>query len=424
MAAAAPIPQVQLPFPSYKWRWMEAVPVESFNRLDILLGVTRAIQACEGLAATSDEFETEMQALQNDFFPEQLQNQPFFPQTADGRTVLRRQGGYWRGLGLLTGGGDELQLTQVGQDFADGRMTIDDFVQWTVRQEELPGAVIRSPASRQPWLATNTTVRPLSVIVGVLLELARDNAAEAYLTTMELAEVLVPLQLVLPDASDLAAAVLRFRENPIPFAQLPDCASGANDHRMLREHLLFLHNAGLLSMERVGPNRFHHRFGLTQTDAALAVKMADLQAEDEQAPPEPPVNTIEIVQRARKIVEVLNRPGQAKFRSEILANCNGRCVLSGEQLPEVLVACHIHEVKDGGPDLVSNGIMLRADLHALFDCNKIRISHKGQIVLSPDVSACATYAALPDQIDLPQNLNAEALRRRFLYGAVLADGDN
>jgi hypothetical protein len=190
---------------------------------------------------------------------------------------------------------------------------------------------------------------------------------------------------------------------------------------MLREHLLFLEHGGLVAAQVVGPNRFHHRFGLASKEAALAAEIANIEAEGPQAPPVEPVNTIEVVQRARKMVEVLNRPGQPKFRSDILANCNGRCVLSGDQLPEVLVACHIHEVKDGGSDHVSNGIMLRADLHALFDCNKIRISQHGEVVLAPDVSACATYAALPDQIELPQNLNAEALRRRFLYGAVFAD---
>lgn len=130
------------------------------------------------------------------------------------------------------------------------------------------------------------------------------------------------------------------------------------------------------------------------------------------------VDTLVVVQRARKTVEVIDRPGQTKFRRDVLENCGNSCVLTGETLTDVLIACHIHEVKDGGSDHVSNGIALRSDLHILFDSNKLRLDQDCNITLSPDVQLSAIYGQLPAQVNLPANLNATALRLRHDYGSV------
>lgn len=69
------------------------------------------------------------------------------------------------------------------------------------------------------------------------------------------------------------------------------------------------------------------------------------------------------------------RQGQSKFRDDVLARCNNRCVVTGVRVLCVLQAAHIFPYKDKdklfhlGLDIMdaANGIALRADLHILFD---------------------------------------------------------
>jgi hypothetical protein len=312
-----------------------------------------------------------------------------------------------------------MQLTSLGRDFADGKLTADDFVRATVKNHTLPNPVIDSAAIIHAWQAAHLSVRPLAVILAVMAELAQQaGPSAAYLTNEQLHRVIVPLYLVWQNPSALAAAVLQFRASKTPFDGLPNCAPASNDRRMLREHLLFLQYGGLLAVDAVG-DAYRDRYRLVEHDAALAA--AAVQSLPTPTPAlveDVATDTIVAVQRSRRSVEVLDRPAQSKFRRDVMTNCGARCLVTGEALPDVLVACHIHEVKDGGPDNVSNGLLLRSDLHILFDLNKLRIAVDGKITWSPDVKASAGYGTLPTQVELPANLNKAALRMRYEYGSV------
>lgn len=69
---------------------------------------------------------------------------------------------------------------------------------------------------------------------------------------------------------------------------------------------------------------------------------------------------------------VLERPEQAKFRNE-LQLLYGECVISGCQVMPALDAAHIAPVAKKGEFHPTNGVLLRADLHRLFDANLIGI---------------------------------------------------
>ena len=62
------------------------------------------------------------------------------------------------------------------------------------------------------------------------------------------------------------------------------------------------------------------------------------------------------------------RPDQAHFRSSLLHRYDGRCVLTGCSVPEALEAAHVLP-HNGDPlrDTVENGLLLRRDLHSMFD---------------------------------------------------------
>ena len=75
---------------------------------------------------------------------------------------------------------------------------------------------------------------------------------------------------------------------------------------------------------------------------------------------------------------VLTQPrlGQGAFRVEVLEAYNRRCALTGEKTLPVLQASHIKPYAESGPHEVSNGLLMRSDLHLLFD--------RGLITITPD----------------------------------------
>lgn len=75
--------------------------------------------------------------------------------------------------------------------------------------------------------------------------------------------------------------------------------------------------------------------------------------------------------RHREIVERVAR--DHRFRGRLLTRSGARCVITGPAVPEVLDAAHIRPVADLGGDHVDNGLLLRADLHRLFDAELLTI---------------------------------------------------
>lgn len=86
-------------------------------------------------------------------------------------------------------------------------------------------------------------------------------------------------------------------------------------------------------------------------------------------------------QRQRRLAEIWERPGQAKFRRDVFVLFGARCLVSGCETLEALEAAHIQPVSQGGCDEAWNGIPLRADLHRLFDANVITFE-QGTLKLS------------------------------------------
>ncbi|WP_416897265.1 MAG: HNH endonuclease [Minwuia sp.] len=78
------------------------------------------------------------------------------------------------------------------------------------------------------------------------------------------------------------------------------------------------------------------------------------------------------------------RPGQQEFRDRLLRLYKGRCVLTGCSVPQALEAAHVLP-HDGSEirDRVENGLLLRRDLHAMFDSLLWSINPKtGKVRLS------------------------------------------
>jgi putative restriction endonuclease len=74
---------------------------------------------------------------------------------------------------------------------------------------------------------------------------------------------------------------------------------------------------------------------------------------------------------------ILVRPrlGQGSFRVLVTETYERRCAVTGEKVLPVLEAAHIRPVAVGGVHRIDNGLLLRSDLHTLFD--------KGYVTVTP-----------------------------------------
>ena len=75
------------------------------------------------------------------------------------------------------------------------------------------------------------------------------------------------------------------------------------------------------------------------------------------------------------------RVGQGAFRALVTQAYDKRCAISGEKTLPVLEAAHIQPFAQAGPNSVGNGLLLRSDLHKLFDKHYITIDADDKTVL-------------------------------------------
>ncbi len=76
-----------------------------------------------------------------------------------------------------------------------------------------------------------------------------------------------------------------------------------------------------------------------------------------------------------------DRRHQSKFREELLRIYNDKCAISGHGPVEVLEAAHISGLSNSGDNNYSNGLILRADIHRLFDKNLITIDPSQKVCI-------------------------------------------
>lgn len=91
--------------------------------------------------------------------------------------------------------------------------------------------------------------------------------------------------------------------------------------------------------------------------------------------------------RKRVVASIVRRQGQPAFRKKLLAAYDRKCAITGCAQVEVLEAAHIHPYKGEHTHALSNGLLLRADLHTLFDLYMIAVEPDTQLIrLAPALS--------------------------------------
>ena len=112
-----------------------------------------------------------------------------------------------------------------------------------------------------------------------------------------------------------------------------------------------------------------------------------------------------IGERVRRLREEAVRQGQSAFRRRLLEAYGGRCSLSGTNAVQVLEAAHIIPFSDNGSDSLKNGLLLRSDLHRLFDAGALAIDDGYRVVLSSHL-ASTSYSDLEGaRLRLPKRVS-------------------
>ncbi|SCF31000.1 HNH endonuclease [Micromonospora chokoriensis] len=82
-----------------------------------------------------------------------------------------------------------------------------------------------------------------------------------------------------------------------------------------------------------------------------------------------------------------NRLGQQSFKAVVLDAYGRRCAITGDRIQPVLQAAHIRPLPAGGEHRLDNGLLLRSDVHTLFDHGYLGVDPKYRLMVSPRLRA-------------------------------------
>jgi len=98
--------------------------------------------------------------------------------------------------------------------------------------------------------------------------------------------------------------------------------------------------------------------------------------------------------RERIVASIVRRRGQPQFRAELIHAYSGRCAISDYDVLETLEASHILPHHGPATNKPANGLLLRGDLHTLFDLGLIAINSSNMNVLVTHPLLKSSYAGL------------------------------
>ncbi len=98
--------------------------------------------------------------------------------------------------------------------------------------------------------------------------------------------------------------------------------------------------------------------------------------------------------RDRVYASIVRRRGQSKFRDALIAAYGGKCAITGSDVVDVLEAAHVHPYRGAETNVTANGLLLRADIHTLFDLYLISVDPETRKVCVAPRLAGTTYGEL------------------------------
>jgi hypothetical protein len=113
------------------------------------------------------------------------------------------------------------------------------------------------------------------------------------------------------------------------------------------------------------------------------------------------------------------RSGQVKFRSRLLRAYSGRCAMTGCDAEAALEAAHIRPYSREGTNDLPNGLLLRADVHLLFDMGLVAVNTENWTIMIARALQNTQYQALAGKtLHRPRKKNAHP-DKTLLYAHML-----
>ncbi|MBX4170435.1 HNH endonuclease [Rhodococcus sp. DMU2021] len=109
----------------------------------------------------------------------------------------------------------------------------------------------------------------------------------------------------------------------------------------------------------------------------------------------------DVRKRAQRAIAV--RYGQPKFRRALLAAYERRCAVTGCDVEAVLEAAHIDRYFGEHSNHVTNGLLLRADLHTLFDLQLWTVRSDLTVAVAPQLESSEYAAFAGKRIRVPKS---------------------
>ncbi len=110
--------------------------------------------------------------------------------------------------------------------------------------------------------------------------------------------------------------------------------------------------------------------------------------------------------RTKVLREIVQRQGQKRFRESLLKIYDKSCIVTGCKVKSVLEAAHITPYLGSDTNHPSNGLLLRADIHTLWDLGLIAIDPSSMLVKIHETLSDSEYGIYQNQA-LKFNLEQE-----------------
>lgn len=209
------------------------------------------------------------------------------------------------------------------------------------------------------------------------------------------AEILSDPSIDIPDESDLWVDGRKPTDEPrvaIQYVVPPDCpvwATPATEQILSR---LSIWN-GQGTVFHVTPEQWDQVVDLSggwpdTVSAQLENEARQLETEGAFDP------TSVIDARMRTTREIVQRQGQPAFRAKLIDAYSGHCAITGCDVLDVLEAAHIAPYKGTETNHVTNGLLLRSDVHTLFDIGLIAVDEDTMQIVVADHIKDSTYGQL------------------------------
>lgn len=131
-------------------------------------------------------------------------------------------------------------------------------------------------------------------------------------------------------------------------------------------------NMSIQSLEKTFFSSFPSVQKLLFSHVAYPGPLDSLTADDNESRYQPKLeDEREIINR-----QIKARRGGEKFRKKLLEKYNSTCVITGCKIVSILEAAHIKPYRGVNDNHVTNGLLLRSDIHTLFDLDLLGINPK------------------------------------------------